>query len=181
MLRPPLGNLGTREGNLTGFKPDRLWRPDIGLGHIPRALEKSASVRVRCGNSGVGFDSQGINTDTVVIIVMKSRRELESIKRKSVDRVPCTVPKDGRKMAVKPKMQSASGWCPVGACSLWHLECHKPKKHTSDRDLILSPKLLFLRRVCLAELMIFQVTGLTQESLGTGADNGKASEHDVRS
>ena len=110
MLRPPLGNLGTREGNLTGFKPDRLRRPDIRLRHVFRALVKSASVRVRCGNSGVGFYSQGVDTDTVVIIVVKGGRELESIEREGMDRVPCTVPKDVENMAVKPETQSASGW-----------------------------------------------------------------------
>ena len=95
MLRPTLRNLGTRESDLPGFKPDRLRRPDIRLRHVLRALVKSASVRVGCRHSGVGFYSQFVNTDTVVVVIVKCGRELESIKRESMDRVPCTVPEDG--------------------------------------------------------------------------------------
>ena len=101
MLRPTLRDLCTRESDLPGFKPDRLRRPDIGLRHVFRALVKSASVRVGCRHSSVGFYSQFVNTDTVIVVVMKSGRELESVKREGMDRVPCTVPEDCRKHCEK--------------------------------------------------------------------------------
>ena len=46
----------------------------------------------------------------------------------------------------------------------------------SQRDLILVPRLPRTRLMRLAELMSFQVKGLSQESRGVGPENGKASE-----
>ena len=75
---------------------------------------------------------------------------------------------------------SAEGW-PKRACILKQMECHELKPNESERDLILKPRLLRVWRVCLEELIIFQVKGLTQESLGTGPEKGKASAQVDRS
>ena len=109
MLRPTFGNLGTGKSNLTGFKPDRFRRPDIGLRHVFRALVESSRVRIGCRHSCVGFYSQFVNTDTVVVVIVKCGRELESIKRESMDRVPCTVPEDGRKHGKKTRYAFSVG------------------------------------------------------------------------
>ena len=73
------------------------------------ALVKSAGVRIGCRHSCVGFYSQFVDTDTIVIVVVKCRRELESVKRESVDGVPCTVPKDGRKHGKKTRYAFSVG------------------------------------------------------------------------
>ena len=46
----------------------------------------------------------------------------------------------------------------------------------SERDLILAPRLPRTRLMRLAELMSFQVNGLSHESRGEGPEKGKASE-----
>ena len=103
MLRPSLGDLGSRKNDLTRFEPDRLRRPDIGFGHVSSALVKIASVWIRNRNSGMGFDSQVVNTSTIIVKVVIGRGELKRIKRKRVDRVPCTVPIDGGKNGSKAR------------------------------------------------------------------------------
>ena len=57
-----------------------------------------------------------------------------------------------------------------------HTECQEESKVVSERDLILVPKLRRTLLMRLAELMSFQIKGLSQESRGDGPENGKASE-----
>ena len=54
--------------------------------------------------------------------------------------------------------------------------CHEKSIEVSERDLILAPRFPRTRRVCLAELISFQIKGLSHESRGEGPEKGKASE-----
>ena len=73
------------------FESDGLGGPDIRFGHRPGTLAKCDSIRVRRRNGIVCFASNVIGTDTVVVLVIGSGRELERIEGQSMYRVPCVV------------------------------------------------------------------------------------------
>ena len=60
--------------------------------------------------------------------------------------------------------------------SLRHAECHGKSTVVSESDLILVPRLPRTRLMRFAQLMSFQVKGLSHESRGVGPEKGKASE-----